>query len=106
MLYLRHTGNVDQFWFQLLAELGFFGVIAFCFLFVDLIVVLLILRIWASSYNIGNLFVGLLIITMTLIMFTTYTGLKNTSLMFTYGAIIGMAIGSEKEKYGYFKSIK
>ncbi len=100
MWHLRNTGNVDQFWFQLLAEMGIFGVLIFCFLFVDLIFIILILRIWSSSYIVGNLLIGLLIITMTIIMFTTYTGLKNTSLMFTYCAIIGMTIGSEKEMYG------
>lgn len=99
LLYLRNSGNIDQFWFQVLAEMGIVGVISFCLLFISISVVLLILRIWASSNNIGNLFVGLFIITLTIVMFTTYTGLANTSLMFTFSAIIGMAIGSEKEEY-------
>ena len=101
--YLARAGNINQFWFQLLAEMGILGVIAYCLFFLTLIVVLLILRIWASSLEIGNLLVGLLIITMTLISFTTYTGLNNTSLLFTFSAIVGMTIGSEKEKYGYRK---
>lgn len=98
--YLQGAGNIDQFWFQALAELGIAGVIILCLFFISLLLVLLIVRIWASSDNIGNLFVGLLIITMTIIIFTTYTGLRHAPLMFTYSAIIGMAIGSEKEKYG------
>ena len=100
MWHLRQTGSVDQFWFQIISEMGILGVIAFCALFGALITLILILRIWSSSSEIGNLFIGLLIITMTVILFTTYTGLKNAPLMFTYCAIIGMAIGSEKEMYG------
>jgi O-antigen ligase len=106
MWHLRQTGNIDQFWFQLIAEMGLVGVIISFLFFVALIAMLLIVRIWASSYQIGKLFLGLLVITLTIILFTTYTGLKNTPLMFTYSAIFGMAIASEKKQYGYYKSIK
>lgn len=99
MWHLKRTGHVDQFWFQLLAEMGIMGVIAFCILFTNIIIVLLILRIWASSDYIGNLFVGLLIIVFTIILFSLFTGLSNTSLLFTFSAIIGMAIGGENEQY-------
>jgi len=102
MWHLRRTGHMDQFWFQLLAEMGIVGATTFSLFFVALIIVLLILRIFSPSLDTGNLFIGLLIMTMIIIIFSLYTGLLNKSLIFSYSAILGMAIGSEKEKYKQF----
>jgi hypothetical protein len=99
MFHLRRVGDMNQLWFQVLAEMGLAGFISYTLFFIALLIVLLILRIWATSYDSGRLFVGLLIITMIIIVFSLYTGLKSTPLVFTFYAITGLAIGSEKEKY-------
>jgi hypothetical protein len=97
--YARNFGSIDQFWPQILAECGIVGTLAFASLFISLTVVLLILKIWSSSEEISGLFTGLVIITLIIFIYSLYTGLNITSILFTYSAIAGMAIGSESRHY-------
>jgi hypothetical protein len=96
--HLNRAGTMHQFWYQLLAEMGIIGVAAFCLILAVLLAVLLILRIWAGSYEFGQFIIGLIIATITIIFFTLATGLNPAPIMFTYNAIVGIAIGSQKEQ--------
>jgi len=99
MGYARGLGSIDQFWPQVLAECGIIGALSFAALLVALIVMLLILKIWSSSEEVSGLFTGLVIITLIIFIYSLYTGLNITSILFTYSAIVGMAVGSESQHY-------
>jgi len=99
MEYANSLGSIDQFWPQILAECGIIGTLSFAALFVALIFVMLILKIWFSSEEVSGLFTGLIIVTIIIFIYSLYTGLNITSILFTYSAITGMAIGSESQHY-------
>jgi hypothetical protein len=93
------VGSIDQFWPQALAELGIIGSAAFVLILISLIIILLILRIWATSDEVAGLFVGLVVITVLIFIYSLYTGLNITSILFTYSAFVGMGVGSESPYY-------
>jgi hypothetical protein len=97
--YASSLGSIDQFWPQVLAECGIIGALSFASLLIALIVVLLILKIWSSSEEVSGLFTGLVVITLIIFIYSLYTGLNITSILFTYSAIVGMAIGCEGQYY-------
>jgi hypothetical protein len=96
---LFEVGSIDQFWPQVLAELGIIGSATFVVILISLIIILLILRIWATSEEVGGLFSGLVVITVLIFIYSLYTGLNITSILFTYSAFVGMGVGSESPYY-------
>jgi hypothetical protein len=99
MQQLVEVGSIDQFWPQALAELGIVGSVTFVAVLISLIIILLILRIWATSDEVGGLFSGLVVITILICIYSLYTGLNITSILFTYSAFVGMGVGSESPYY-------
>ncbi len=97
--HLKEHGSIDQFWPQLLAECGVVGIISFTMFLVAIVVVLLILKIWASSDEVSGLFTGLLVITIIIFIYSLYSGLNLTPILFTYSAFAGMVIGNESQHY-------
>jgi hypothetical protein len=93
------VGSIDQFWPQALAEMGIIGSAAFVSILISLVIILLILRIWATSDEVGGLFTGLVVITILIFIYSLYTGLNITSILFTYSAFVGMGVGSENPYY-------
>lgn len=99
--YLKATGSIDQFWPQLMAELGIIGVLSFVLLFIVLVIILVILRIWATSDEIGGLFTALAVFTVLIFIYSGFTGLNRTSILFTYSAFIGIGIGCANINHNY-----
>lgn len=97
--HLKELGGIDQFWPQLLAECGIVGIVSFTMFLVAIIVVLLILKIWASSKEVSGLFTGLIVITLIIFIYSLYSGLNLTPVLFTYSAFTGMVIGNESQQY-------
>ncbi|GAB4534056.1 MAG: hypothetical protein Fur0020_00360 [Thermodesulfovibrionia bacterium] len=99
VFHLKMQGSIDQFWLQLLAECGITGIVSFTMFLVSIIIVLLILKIWASSEEVSALFSGLIVITLIIFIYSLYSGLNLTPILFTYSAFTGMAIGNESRHY-------
>jgi hypothetical protein len=96
---LNEVRSIDQFWPQILAELGVVGSVTFIVMLISLVIILLILRIWATSDEVGGLFSGLVVITVLIFIYSLYTGLNITSILFTYSAFVGMGLGCEIPHY-------
>jgi hypothetical protein len=92
-LMLRKITSLDQFWPQVLAEMGIIGTIAFAGLLVSLLLAFLLLRQWAADEVRGGLFSGLAVFTVFIFFNTFSISLNNAPILFPYCAISGMALG-------------
>jgi len=90
---LKQYQGIDQFWPNLLAEMGIIGIVSFAGLLISLFIAFFVLRKSATSDEMRGLFTGLTIITIVIIIYTFSTTLKLTSLFFTYSAFAGMGLG-------------
>jgi hypothetical protein len=93
--------SLDQFWPQVLAEMGIIGTVIFTGLLISLIVTFLIIKHRADSDEVKGLFHGLAIFTVILFFYTFGGNLNNVSILYPYCAFIGIGLGcSKKNTYG------
>jgi O-antigen ligase len=86
-------GSLDQFWPQILAEMGIVGTVSFTGLLAVIFIIILSLRQYTASEEMRSLFTGLAAFTMVVLIYTTNSGLNLTSILFTYTAFAGMGLG-------------
>ncbi len=95
---LEKYRSLDQFWPQVLAEMGIIGAVGFAGLFISLFVIFYIARQQAASDEVKELFTGLTIFTIVILIYCLGLGLNITSILFTFSAIAGMGLGcSDKQ---------
>lgn len=90
---LTLVGSIDQYWPQLLAEVGIIGFILFVCIITAVIILLLKLKQEAVSNDIKGLQTGLLVFLMTIHVYTLGTGFNTTVAIFPYFAFIGISLG-------------
>ncbi len=91
--YLKAWGTIDQFWPQVLAELGVIGILIFVWFFISLAVLLFLFRKRAPSDEMKNLFEGFMIFYVVMLISTFANTLNFTPVIFPYYALIGIASG-------------
>jgi O-antigen ligase len=98
-IFVNEFRSIDQFWPQLLGETGIVGTLNFCALLISLNLIFFMLRKQVASEEMRGLFFGVMIFTIVIIIYTSGSGLNLTSILFTYSALVGMGLGSSKNKY-------
>ncbi|MBI5739892.1 MAG: O-antigen ligase family protein [Nitrospirae bacterium] len=93
--YAEKWGGIDQFWPQILAELGVMGTGLFIVFLIFISVILDTARHQATSYEMKCLYSGLIICTTVLIMYSASNGINLSSMILVYTGFIGMALGCE-----------
>ncbi|MBI5675290.1 MAG: O-antigen ligase family protein [Nitrospirae bacterium] len=93
VLFLKEWGTIDQFWPQVLAELGIVGIILFVWLFVSLTIMLFSFRNKAASQEVKNLFTAFIVYMVVILVYTFGLTLNLTPILFTCFAFIGIASG-------------
>lgn len=93
VLYLKQWGTIDQFWPQVLAELGIIGIALFVWLFISLTIMLFSLRNKAPSSEMKSLFTGFIVYILVILVYTVGLTLNLTPILFSYFALIGIASG-------------
>lgn len=96
--YLETFKGIDQFWPQILAEVGIVGFACFIWLFVLLAIMLFILRRKTFSHEIKGLYTGLLTYIIVILIYTWGSGLNITENLFTYSAFVGIGLGCGTKK--------
>ena len=91
---LGKWGGIDQFWSQLLAELGIVGTVHFILLLLSLYISFLIVHKQSSSDEMQNLSKGLGIFIIVILIICTGSGINIAPVIFTYMAFIGILYGS------------
>jgi hypothetical protein len=89
--------SLDQFWPQILAEMGIIGAAAFAGLLISLIVTFLILEQRSDSDEVKSLLRGLVIFTVIFFFYTFGGNLNNVSILYPYCAFIGIGLGCSKK---------
>jgi O-antigen ligase len=87
--------SLDQFWPQVLAEMGIIGTIAFAGLLVSLLLSFLLSRRWAADELTRGLFTGLAVFTVFIFFGTFSNSLNNAPILYPYCAFAGMGLGCE-----------
>jgi O-antigen ligase len=87
------VGGIDQYWPQLLAEIGIIGFILFICIIIAVVILLLRLRHEGDSNDIKYLQTGLLVFLITIYVYTLGTGFNTTAVIFPYFAFIGISLG-------------
>jgi hypothetical protein len=90
---LREITSLDQFWPQVLAEMGIIGATAFAGLLVSLLSTFFLLGRFGADEVGRGLFSGLAIFTVFIIFNTFSISLNNAPILFPYCAVSGMALG-------------
>jgi O-antigen ligase len=96
--YLGQVKSIEQFWFQILAEMGIVGALLFINLIVFLFITLYKLRDQAMSQDMKNLFSGLIIFIPCILIYTLGSGINIAPVFFTYCAFVGMGLGSINDR--------
>jgi O-antigen ligase len=92
--YLEHeVKSIEQFWFQMLAEVGTVGVLLFINFLIFLFIALYQLRIHAFSQDMMSLFSGLIVFIPCMLIVTIGSGVNIAPMLFTYCAFVGMGMG-------------
>jgi hypothetical protein len=95
----NRTGGIDQFWPYLLAEMGIAGTLLYANVIISLFAFFIILRKQAISRELKELFKGLELFIVVIIIWMFGSGIYN-SIIFIYCAIAGLALGCvDKEDY-------
>jgi O-antigen ligase len=89
---LERWKSIDQFWPQVLAEMGIIGTVAFAGFFITLFITFFMLRQRATSEEMRGLFTGLAIFTIVIPIYSLGSPLKD-AVIFTYFAFVGMGLG-------------
>lgn len=90
---LKQYKNLDQFWPQVLAEMGIIGTVAFAGFFITLFITFFMLRQRAVSDEMRGLFTGLAIYIIVIFIYTLGTVLNVIPVLFTYCAFVGIGLG-------------
>jgi O-antigen ligase len=91
--YMKKFGSLDQFWPQILAELGVIGTAIFILLLAVLMIVFVRAGKMASSTAQRGLFLGSAVATVYICIYLFSCGLNMTAFLYTYSAMAGMAMG-------------
>jgi hypothetical protein len=92
--YLEQVKSIEQFWFQILAEMGLVGAFLFINLIVFLFITLYELRKHTMSQDMKNLFSALIVFIPCILIYTIGSGINIAPVFFTYCAFVGMGLGS------------
>jgi len=98
-VYVKNFRSLDQFWPQILAETGIFGVAAFIGIFISLIITLYIFKGRSSNFEIRDLFTGLIVIVPFILIFSLGSGFNITAFLFNYFALLGISLRNENSTY-------
>ncbi len=96
-LYLNSWKHIDQFWPQVLAEMGIIGTADFAGLFVSLFVVLLIAQNRTASDEMKGLFAGCRAFLIVVLIYSTGSLINVTPVIFPFFALIGMGLGCNRQ---------
>lgn len=88
--YLRFLGNIDNFWFQLLSEMGLVGFSVFIGLVFTIFINLLLLYKSSRSLNLGGMYMGLMVFMGVIFIYTLGLGLNIPAILFTHCALTGI----------------
>jgi len=102
--YIIKVGGVEQFWFQLIAEMGIVGVLCFTSIFITLFITLTTLKNSAVSEEMKNAISGLRTFIACLLIISLGSNINIAPVMFTYCALIGLAMGSFGKREGFKNS--
>jgi hypothetical protein len=90
---LREWGTIDQFWPQVLAELGSIGIILFLWIFISLIMMLLSFQERAPFPEMKRVYAAFIVNIIVILAYSTVQTLNLTPILFTYFALVGIASG-------------
>jgi O-antigen ligase len=93
--FMKPFRSLDQFWPQIMAEMGTIGALIFAGLFISLLIIFYLRRKHASDDEEKGLFAGLMIATVYIFIYSLGSGLNMTLFLFTYSALAGMVLGYE-----------
>jgi len=91
--YMKQWGTIDQFWPQVLAELGIIGITLFTIFFISICMMLLSFKKKAQSPEVKKIFDGLIIYFIVILISTAVLSLNLTPVLFSYFAFVGIASG-------------
>lgn len=89
---LEKWGSIDQFWPQILAELGVAGVICFTGFFIVLSLTLIMLIKKTFLYEERGVLTGLLVYLVVILLYTLGYTLNISPIIFTYFALVGISL--------------
>ncbi len=92
-LYLTKWQTIDQFWPQVLAELGIAGIVCFTFFFISLAVVLFLAIRRTLSHEIRGALTGLMTYVVVIFIYSFAYHLNIPPILFSYFALIGITLG-------------
>jgi O-antigen ligase len=92
--YLGRVQSIEQFWYQILAEIGITGTLCFINLIIILVIVLYKERERADTDEIRNLFSGLIVFIPCILIYSIGSGINIAPVFFTYCAFAGIGLGS------------
>ena len=93
---LRTWKHIDQYWPQILAEIGIIGAAYFAGLFISLFVVLFIARKRTTSHEMKGLFTGCGAFLIVVLLYSLGSTINIAQIIFPYFAFIGMGLGCLK----------
>jgi hypothetical protein len=91
--FFKRIKTIDQFWPRVMAEMGINGVLVFIAFFISLFTVLFELRKRTKFGEIRNLYTGLVLFTIVILIYISLgSGLNVTPVITTYAAFVGMGL--------------
>jgi hypothetical protein len=93
-VYINKVGSIEQFWFQIMPEMGIIGALLFINFIIFLFITLYKLREQAMSQDMKNLFSALIVFIPCILIYTIGSGINIAPVLFTYCAFVGMGVGS------------
>jgi O-antigen ligase len=94
LVMLKQVGGIEQFWLQILAEMGIIGALLFINLIIFLFITLYQLREQTISQDMKNLFSALMVFIPCILIYTLGSGINIAPVFFAYCAFVGMGMGS------------
>jgi O-antigen ligase len=91
--YIQNIGSIEQFWFQILAEMGIVGTLCFINLIFTLFLLLHITRRLRVPEELKNLFFALMVFLICILIYSIGGSINLTYVLFTYNAFVGIALG-------------
>jgi len=92
--HLESVGNIEQFWFQIMAETGVIGTVCFANFVLMLFIMLYKAKEQAVSGEAKNLFSALIVFVGCVIIYSIGSGINVAPVLFTYGAFVGIGLGA------------
>jgi hypothetical protein len=90
---IKDFRSIDQFWPQILGEMGIIGTISFAGFIIIFLMTLFVSREHAVLDEKRGIFAGLTVFLMVILIYTIGSGLNLTSVLFTYSAFAGIIFG-------------